>query len=555
MKRVWIVVGLLLVLVAGLSALVGVLLRERLGGGVEVTGPAVVEIDLEGPLVEKFAADPFIAGVEPARYQLLDLVRAIRAAARDERVRGVVLRVGAPGYGWAKAEEIREQLAAFRRTGKFVYAYLPPTDELGYYVALAADRIYLLPDGGLELNGFRAETPFVLQTFRKLGLEAQVESVGAYKSAADILRRENMSDEDREVTEGILRERYDRFVDAVVEGRHVDRSAFRAALDRGVYLAADLRALGLVDGELYESQVRELAVRRALDPAEPPEHAEGRVAGTSDASPDTAAEDEHDTGAAYDDHVVHFLDYLTVLPDARRGGGTVALVYAVGAITSGYDGMDPVFGRTLGSASTAEMLREVAADERVNAVVLRVDSPGGDAWASEEIWAEVEELREVVPVVASMSDVAGSGGYYIAAGADEIVAAPSTVTGSIGVLGVVFNAAETWRKLGVTWDTVATNEGAAFPTTTRALTEAERVTFRALIEDLYRGFVERVAAGRGMTVERVDAVAQGRVWSGTQALERGLEDRVGGLQAAIDAAKKLAELDPDAPVSLVVYPR
>jgi protease-4 len=183
-----------------------------------------------------------------------------------------------------------------------------------------------------------------------------------------------------------------------------------------------------------------------------------------------------------------------------------------------------------------------------------VDSPGGDAWASEEIWAELEELNERVPLVVSMSDVAGSGGYYIAAGADAIVASPSTITGSIGVLGILFNAAAVYEKLGVTWDTLSTGEAADFPTTIRPLTEAERATFRAIIEDLYRSFVARVAGGRNRTLAQIDSVAGGRVWSGAQAARNGLVDRLGGLDEAVRAAKELAEIDPDARVDVIVYP-
>jgi protease-4 len=551
-KRVWLAIALVVVFAAVLAVAALAFLRSRLGGGVRVADGSVLMVDLEGTVVEKFPPDPFVASVEGARWQLVDLLGGIRGAAEDDRIRGILLRVGPPGYGWAKAEELRGALLDFRRTGKFVEAYLPPTDELGYYVALAADRIWLLPDGGLELNGFRVETPFIQRTFEKIGLEAQVESVGAYKSAADMLRRTNMTDEEREVTGGILRELHGRFVEAVVEGRRVDRASFARALDGGIYLARDLEALGLVDGQMYLGQVRERALRRAAgeDPQAP-----GGVGGRDAAPADRGSSGAEREALADEERVVRIEEYLTVLP--RRPApaeGTVALVYAVGTILPGRDAIDPIFGRTMGAASTVEMLREVGRNEDVDAVVLRVDSPGGDAWASEEIWAELEELNERVPLVVSMSDVAGSGGYYIAAGADAIVASPSTITGSIGVLGILFNAAAVYEKLGVTWDTLSTGEAADFPTTIRPLTEAERATFRAIIEDLYRSFVTRVAAGRNRTVAQIDSVAGGRVWSGAQAAGNGLVDRLGGLDEAVRAAKELAGIDPDARVDVIVYP-
>jgi len=280
----------------------------------------------------------------------------------------------------------------------------------------------------------------------------------------------------------------------------------------------------------------------------------GKADGDS-VSPDTEEEEELLESDA-PDNLIGVEDYVSLLPPASRGqGGTIALIYAVGAIASGEDAVDPVFGRTMGSATFIELLREIAADERVDAAVIRIDSPGGDAIASEEIWAQIEELRRLVPVVVSMSDVAGSGGYYIAAAGDRILAQPSTITGSIGVLGVVFNAADTFDKLGISWGSVKTNEAADFPTSIRSLTEPERATFRSLIEDTYRSFVERVAEGRERTYEQIDSVAQGRIWSGTQARERGLVDEVGGLEAAIDEAKRLAEIDPKATVGLLIYPK
>jgi protease-4 len=255
-------------------------------------------------------------------------------------------------------------------------------------------------------------------------------------------------------------------------------------------------------------------------------------------------------------HVVDVRDYASGLSAGPRGAeGTIALVYAVGAITGGESGYDPVFGRTMGAETMKRMLREVAEDGSLDAVVLRIDSPGGDAIASEEIWGAVEALREFVPVVVSMGDVAASGGYYMAAGADRIVASPSTLTGSIGVFGILFDASEVYDKLGIDWDTLKTNAAADFPTSIRPLTVEERETFRQLIEHTYLSFLGRVAAGRGMSELEVDAVAQGRVWSGAAAVEQGLVDQLGGVEEALESAREAAGLEPDAPVQLRVYPR
>lgn len=500
---------------------------------VEIDAPAILAIDLQGLIVERSAPDFFSAELEGAQHEMHDLRLALERAAHDDRIAGVHLRVGDPGYGWAKAEDLKTSLAAFRESGKFVYAFTSITDELGYYVALSADSLFLLPASGIEMNGFRVETPFVQEMFEKVGIAPQVEAIGVYKSAADMFRRTNMSEPDREATQAILDGIYGRFVDAVVEDRGVDRDRFTRGLDQGVYLSRDLQALGLIDGEAHEGEVRRRAVARALE-----------------ADPDSLWPEDVER------HVVDIRDYAATLPDGPRDAeGTIGLVYAVGAITGGESGFDPLFGRTIGAETMKRLLGEVAEEESLDAVVIRVDSPGGDAIASEEIWGAVETLREFVPVVVSMGDVAASGGYYMSAGADQIVASPSTLTGSIGVFGILFDASEVYDKLGIDWDTMETNPGAGFPTSIRPLTEEERETFRRLIEHTYLSFVGRVAEGRGMTEAEVDAVAQGRVWSGSAAAERGLVDRVGGLEVALASAREEAGLDPDTPVRLHVYPR
>ena len=510
------------------------LLRPLLEGGprADFDAPAILAIELDGLVVERSPPDFLSAQFEDASLELHDLALALDRAASDDRIAGVYLNVGLPGYGWAKAEEIRALLAGFQQSGKLVHAFVGPTNELGYYVALAADSVFLLRDGIMELNGFRAETPFIRGTLEKLGLDPQVEAIGVYKSAADMFRRDAMTDESREVTRGILDEHYGRFVNAVVEARGVDPAAFRAAFDRGVYLSRELADLGLVDGERYADEVRRQAI------------AAGRGVALGEVENDELER-----------RFVGVRAYADDLPD-RRGTveGEIGLVYLIGAITGGESRYDPVFGRVMGAETVVDMLRDVAADEELEAVVLRIESPGGDAIASEEIWAAIEELANELPVIVSMGDVAASGGYYIAAAGDRIVAAPTTLTGSIGVFGVLFNAEETWRKLGVSWDTVKTNPAADFPTMTRPLTEPERATFREVIADIYRSFVERVAEGRGMTEQEVDRVGQGRVWTGAQAVGHGLVDEMGGLEAALGFAKEEAGIDADASVDLHVYP-
>lgn len=515
-------------------SLVGFFLMTSLLSGegrkAEFEAPGILVVDLRGTVVERAPTDYFQAGLEGASHELFDLVRALERAVEDERIGGVYLRVDAPAHGWAMAGEIRRRLVRIREAGKPVHGFTAFTNELGYSTLSAADRIDVLPGALVEMNGFRAQAPFIRRLLDKVGIEPQVEAVGVYKSALDVLARDNMSDAQREVTEAILAERLARFVEEVSDARDVDPGRLRDALASGVYLAGDLLTLGLVDGEAHEIEVQRALLESVIG----------------------AGIDREDVAA----HLVDVRDYAADLPDPEgEAGGTLALVYAVGTITAGESGYDPIVGRTIGSGTMTRVLRDVAADEEAGAVVVRIDSPGGDAFASEEIWGSIRALAERRPVIVSMGDVAASGGYYIAAGADEIVAEPASITGSIGVLAVLFDASEAYEKLGISWDTVATGRAATFPTSTRPLTDEERQTFRLLVEDTYHTFLDRVAEGRERTAAEIDVVAQGRVWTGAQAVEQGLVDRLGGLDEAFRAAKEAAGIDPDSRVRLHVYPR
>lgn len=509
--------------VAGLWILGSLLSTDR-GAGFDA--PGVLVLDLDAPVIERAPPDLFAAELVGDHLELLDLALALDRAATDDRIEGVLVKLRWPRFGWAKAEEIRRGLERFAASGKPLHAWTSVTNELGYYVASAADSIWTLPGADVEMNGFVARSPFVKRLLDKIGVDPQVAAIGEYKAAGDLLRRTDMSEPVKEANRALLETVRTRFVDGVVEARGVDRARLEGAMEAGVYRAGDLRTLGLVDGERHEGDL----VRSMLG---------------GDPGPDAIAARQIDVR-----------EYVEDLPDARGEiGGTIALVYATGTITGGESGFDPVFGETMGSETVIRMLRDVAADGDVDAVVLRIDSPGGDAFASEEMWAAVEELREAVPVVVSMSDVAASGGYYLASAADSIVAEPTTITGSIGVVAALFDLSGLWEKVGVDWDRVQTGPAADFPSTTRPLTEAERATFEGLVERTYRIFVDRVARGRGMAATEVDGVARGRVWSGADAAERGLVDRLGGLETAIDVAKGAAGIDPDRRVRLHVYPR
>ncbi|MFQ5825328.1 MAG: signal peptide peptidase SppA [bacterium] len=496
-----------------------------------VKNDTVLTINTAGLITEHFSRDPIDRELEGANLQMYDIYHALEMAKLDQRIRGVYLWISNPKLGWAKAQAIRNALNKFKAHGKFVTAFMESCDEKSYYIALAADEIYLQPHSFAEFNGFASEIPFFKHTLHKLGMEAQVVNVGKYKSAGDIYNRDSMSPAHREETEVLLTDFYDEFVQTVCEKRGIERSQFEAALNKGIYQSEEALKLKLVDELIYESAVLDRIKEKIY----------GKEAMNSQ---DRAL------------RTISIGRYAKIPPeDVGLGKGhKIALIYLIGGIVPGEGGHDPLFGRNMGSQSVVRMLRTANNNRSIKAIVLRVDSPGGSGVASDEIWAEIEKVRKKKPVVVSMSDVAASGGYWISMGCDAIVAQPLTITGSIGVVSALFDLSGTYDKLGIVWETVKKGDHADMLTDKRPLTEKEWETFKKLNDDFYKFFVQKVANGRGKTWEEVNNIAQGRVWTGLRAIQYGLVDSLGGLDAALAIAKKKAGLDADAPTQWVVYP-
>lgn len=492
----------------------------------------VLKLTLSGLITEKYPRDAFGRELEGASMEMFDIAKALEMAAIDDRIRGVYLRINGPGVGWAKAQEIRQKIFEFKNSGKFVTAFMETGNEKSYYIALAADEIYLQPHSFAEFNGFATQVPFVKETFNKLGAEPQVYNIGKYKSAGDVLKRESMSDAHREATLALLNDVYDEFVTSVCERRDLSRSTFETTLNRGIYLAEEAMEAGLVDGLRYETAIIDLMKEKVYG-------------------------DEATDGKDRELHTIDARRYAK-LPASEVGlgkGDRIALIYAIGGIVSGEGGHDPLFGRNMGSGAIVRMLRSAAETRSVKAIVIRVDSPGGSAIASDVIWAEIEKIKKEKPVIISMSDVAASGGYWISMGADAIVAHPTTVTGSIGVVGAIFNMSGTYDKLGINWETVMKGEHADIFTDKRPLTEEEWETFKENTDSIYDTFVEKVAEGRDMNWDAVHDVAQGRVWTGMRALQHGLVDSLGGLNTALAIAREKAGIDSAASTQWLVFPQ
>jgi protease-4 len=530
-KKGWII----FFVIFGLFALMGVTfifaIRAALDDQPIVKKDTVLKITLAGLISEHFPQDALSREFEDANLQMNDLLGGFAKAKVDDRIPGAFLVIHGLDIGWAKAQEIRQAIIDFKSSGKFVNVFMEGCDEQSYYVACAADAIYLQPNSFVEFNGFASEVPFLKRMFNKLGMEPQVDNIGEYKSAGDILKRETMSDAHREATNALLEDIYDEFVQVVCERRGLGRAAFEALLDRGVYDAEEALSEKLVDDLKYETEVVELMKEKVY----------------------TESTNSRDRSLT----TMSIQRYAKVPPEevGLAEGAKIALVYGIGSIVSGDGGVDPLFGRSMGSSQIAEMLQTVRKNTAIKAVVFRVDSPGGSALASDVIWAEIEKLQKEKPVVVSMSDVAASGGYWISMGSDAIVAQPTTITGSIGVVGAIFDMSETYDKLGINWATVKTNPYADFLTDKRPIKEAEWQEFKKQTADIYSTFVTKVAEGRGKTWDEVDGMARGRVWTGKRALELGLVDSLGGLDVALAIAKKKADLSADAATQWVIYPQ
>jgi len=495
------------------------------------SGPLILELDLTDGIGEGPVADPVSAIMSRRKIRLPDIIEGLRRAHHDDRVRALVVKVGGGRIGLARMQEIREAVSGFRESGKLTVAWAETFGEfthgnVPYYLATAFDRIYLQPSGTLGLTGIAVEQLFLHDALAKIGIAFESAKRYEYKSAADNLTERGFTPPAREASERLAASIAEQISAAIAERRGKTATQARALLDRGPFLAADALAEGLVDALGYRDEV----------------YADVR----KEAGPDATLQ-----------YVARYQRGHVLAQRARRlprRQDFVAVVYASGPIRSGRSTRSPLGGTAMGSDTVSAALRSALSDERVRAVLFRVNSPGGSATASDTIWREVVRLRAAgKPVVVSMSDVAASGGYFIAAPADVIVAQPGTITGSIGVIMGKPVLAGALERVGITTDSVAVGSGATMLAPTHPFTEDEWNRINVWLDAIYQDFIGKVASGRRMGVERVHEVARGRVWTGADAAQNGLVDELGGMQAAAEIARRRAGLPADAP--LRVYPR
>ncbi len=485
-----------------------------------VTRGTTLSIDVAGQLPEDtlYELGSFFR-VE--RLTFRDILESIKNAKRDSRIRNLFLQLRGNTLGWAQAEELRSALVDFRESGKSVVAYVEQAGNLEYYLATAAESIHLHPQSVLDLRGIQAEVTFMRSTLEKLGVEAEFEQIGPFKNAPDVYTRETLSESHREALDAIVSDIYDRLVSTYSDAREMSEDEMKALVDRGPFPARAALEAGLVDGLLYRDEVEETL-----------------TIGGEKYQPVTALgyRGQEDDG----------LDF---------GRSKIALIYGVGMIVPGESVDDPFVGRVMGSDTIAQAFRAIRKDDSIKAVVFRIDSPGGSDVASDIIWREASLTMKEKPVIVSMANVAASGGYWIATASDAIIAEPTTLTGSIGIYAGKFNMSGFYEKIGFNKERVMKGKSADFFSDTRNFTEDERQRFRAVLEEGYRRFLEKVSEARGKEESEVHAIAQGRVWTGAQALENGLVDELGGLDRAVALAKEKAGIPESSRVNLELYPR
>ena len=449
-------------------------------------------------------------------------VELIRKARVDPRINGILLRPGSLSSPfWARIQEVRDALKDFRASGKYVHAWLEYAGDREYYLASVADRVYLLPSSTLDLTGIASYELFLRGTFDWIGTYPDFMHVGDYKSAVNTYLEKSYTPAHREMADSLNRSQYEQLVRGIADGRKKSEDEVRGLIDQGPFLPVDALRLGLIDEVAYEDELDD--VNNDLRGVE---FVEG------------------------DDYALVAWSSLGVTPRSK-----VAVINAVGVINSGTSGFDPVNGAVVGSDSLVEYIRKARADKSIRAIVLRVDSPGGSSTASDVIWRELSISREDGrPLIVSMSDLAASGGYYIALAGDVIVAQPGTLTGSIGVYTGKFVTSGSFEKLGANIESVSRGKQAEMYSSDRRFTPDERKKVTASMQSVYDQFVERTAAARRMPPEKVDEIAQGRVWTGEQARQLGLVDELGGLSTAINLAKQRAHIPADEEVELVVFP-
>lgn len=480
---------------------------------------SIMMLDLNGTLVERTQETPFaffseIMGDKENVYGLDDILSSIKKAKENENIKGIYIQANALGASYASLQAIRNALVDFKTSGKFIVAYSDGYTQKLYYLSSVADKVLLNPKGMLQWTGLSATPIFYKDLLKKIGVEMQIFKVGTYKSAVEPFNSTEMSPANREQVTAFLSSIWNQVLEGVSTSRHLSKDSLNNYADRMLMFspAEETVACGLADTLIYRNDVKDYLKKMAQVKEDDPL----RILGLHD-----------------------MINVKRNVPK-DKSGNIVAIYYAAGEIVdAAQNGTDNLI---VGNKVIKD-LRKLKDDDDIKAVVFRVNSPGGSAFASEQIWNAVKELKAKKPVIVSMGDYAASGGYYISCLADTIVAEPTTLTGSIGIFGIVPNAKELTDKIGLSYDMVKTNKFADFGNLMRPFNDDEKLLMQAMINRGYEIFVGRCAEGRGMSKEAIKKIAEGRVWTGEKAKELGLVDILGGIDTAMEIATKKAGIE------------
>jgi protease IV len=520
--RLFVVLGVLYLI----SIIVSLVIIARPKG--RVPAKTLLEADFENPLVEDIPQSPSAKVMLQDRGVVRDVVDAIDRGAGDKRVVGLLARIGATRMGMAQAQELREAVLRFRAKNKFTIAFSETFGEFGpgniaYYLSTAFDQVYLQPSGDIGLTGIMLESPFIKATLEKVGTKYHGDHRYEYKTALNLFTETKFTPAHREEDQAIIDSWFSEMKEGICHERRISPDQFQSLVDHGPYFGKEAVDAKLVDKLAYRDEVYDSAKKKAGDGVQ----------------------------------LLYLDKYLERAGRPHSKGKEIALVFGVGGVQRGKSDYNPVLGQlTMGSDTVTGAIRAAAQDKDVKAILFRVDSPGGSYVASDAIWQEVVRARKAgKPVVVTMGDLAGSGGYFVAMTADKIVAQPGTVTGSIGVLAGKLLTTGFWNKIGLTWDEVHDGANASMWTGLRDYSPAEWKRFQDWLDRIYVDFTTKVAEGRHLPQDKVQQIAKGRIWSGQDAKNLGLIDELGGYDSALKLAKKAAGIPEEEEVKIVVFPR
>ena len=495
-------------------------------------------IELKGPLPE----GPQMPGLfSTLSDSLTDLTGRLDKAAKDDAIEGVVLRIGSPQIGWGKLHELREAIGRVRKAGKTVYAITEMATTKDYLLATACTEIVMPESGVLMVTGMRAEVTFYRNLLDMLGVKPDMLRVGEYKSAGEPYMRTSMSPQLREETEALLDDYYRQMVEMIASARGLTAEQVQAAIDSGPHTAVAAKELKLIDRVAYADELTGLI--------------RGNREGLKVTFDSKYGKKKLDTDFSGLTGMIRMMNLMMGVEPRTRASKTpkIAVIYASGIIMSGSSSTSPLGTQVMGDRTIVKAIEQAAGDDSVKAIVLRVDSPGGSALASDLMWRALQKCGK--PVVASMGDVAASGGYYISMGAATIFAEPGTITGSIGVVGGKFGMQGLFQKVGITTDVVSRGKNSGVLSLLQGFTDSERKAMQAMLDAIYRQFTEKAAKGRKMEYDTLEKLARGRVYTGAQAKEVGLVDQLGTLDDAVAYAKRLAGMQADDTIERLNLPK